>query len=374
MEWIIITAISVGVLIIGTLIALPSIIKAKINKALQTPKYSGEVRRVQVWLVKGKITIHEMIFHKPQSVDDNFRIDLQAPHIICTFRWGHLLRRKLDLTIIIEKPLIEITNLSATKPEGEDTNKVTTLSLKDPLSSMMPFTVDAKLYNGTVKFVKTGDLDFVTEISGLQVSVDQFNNQEATQPCSINITGSVYEGSVVINSMLYPMASALQLNADLEIRSINMVLLNDLFRKFAKIDLNRGTLDVDSQISIDDNMFKGHITPILKNLDFIGAEDRNDNIFRRIWERIVAAGVQLLQNNKEDQLASRIPIEGRLDDPKINIAAMIGEILKNAFFKPLRPSLENVIDVPGFINVARKKSKTFFQSFFGAQHRQHADL
>jgi hypothetical protein len=374
MEWIIITAISVGVLIIGTLIALPSIIKAKINKALQTPKYSGEVRRVQVWLVKGKITIHELIFHKPQSVDDNFRIDLQAPHIICTFRWGHLLRRKLDLTIIIEKPLIEITNLSATKPEGEDTNKVTTLSLKDPLSSMMPFTVDAKLYNGTVKFVKTGDLDFVTEISGLQVSVDQFNNQEATQPCSINITGSVYEGSVVINSMLYPMASALQLNADLEIRSINMVLLNDLFRKFAKIDLNRGTLDVDSQISINDNMFKGHITPILKNLDFIGAEDRNDNIFRRIWERIVAAGVQLLQNNKEDQLASRIPIEGRLDDPKIDIAAMIGEILKNAFFKPLRPSLENVIDVPGFINVARKKSKTFFQSFFGAQHRQHADL
>jgi hypothetical protein len=108
MEWIIITAISVGVLIIGTLIALPSIIKAKINKALQTPKYSGEVRRVQVWLVKGKITIHELIFHKPQSVDDNFRIDLQAPHIICTFRWGHLLRRKLDLTIIIEKPLIEI--------------------------------------------------------------------------------------------------------------------------------------------------------------------------------------------------------------------------------------------------------------------------
>jgi hypothetical protein len=374
MEWIIITAISVGVLIIGTLIALPSIIKAKINKALQTPKYSGEVRRVQVWLVKGKITIHELIFHKPQSVDDNFRIDLQAPHIICTFRWGHLLRRKLDLTIIIEKPLIEITNLSATKPEGEDTNKVTTLSLKDPLSSMMPFTVDAKLYNGTVKFVKTGDLDIVTEISGLQVSVDQFNNQEATQPCSINITGSVYEGSVVINSMLYPMASALQLNADLEIRSINMVLLNDLFRKFAKIDLNRGTLDVDSQISINDNMFKGHITPILKNLDFIGAEDRNDNIFRRIWERIVAAGVQLLQNNKEDQLASRIPIEGRLDDPKIDIAAMIGEILKNAFFKPLRPSLENVIDVPGFINVARKKSKTFFQSFFGAQHRQHADL
>jgi hypothetical protein len=374
MEWIIITAISVGVLIIGTLIALPSIIKAKINKALQTPKYSGEVRRVQVWLVKGKITIHELIFHKPQSVDDNFRIDLQAPHIICTFRWGHLLRRKLDLTIIIEKPLIEITKLSATKPEGEDTNKVTTLSLKDPLSSMMPFTVDAKLYNGTVKFVKTGDLDFVTEISGLQVSVDQFNNQEATQPCSINITGSVYEGSVVINSMLYPMASALQLNADLEIRSINMVLLNDLFRKFAKIDLNRGTLDVDSQISINDNMFKGHITPILKDLDFIGAEDRNDNIFRRIWERIVAAGVQLLQNNKEDQLASRIPIEGRLDDPKIDIAAMIGEILKNAFFKPLRPSLENVIDVPGFINVARKKSKTFFQSFFGAQHRQHADL
>jgi len=374
MEWIIITAISLGVLIIGILIALPSIIKAQINKALQTqPKYSGKVSRVQVQLIRGKVIIHELIFHKPQSVDDNLRIDLLAPHIICTFRWRQLLRRKLDLTIIVEKPLIGITSLSSTKPEREDTNQAMILSLKEPLSSMMPFTVDAKIYNGAVKFVKSGDPDFVTEITGLEVSVDQFNNQKATQPCSINITGILYEGKAVINSMLYPMASALQLNADLEIRSVNLVLLNDLFRKFAKIDLNKGTLDVDSQISVNDNMFKGHITPILKDLDFIGAEDRNDNIFRRIWERIVAAGVQLLQNNREDQLASRIPIEGRLDDPKINIPAMIGEILKNAFFKPLRPSLENVIDVPGFINVARKKSKTFFQSFFGAHQREHAD-
>jgi hypothetical protein len=373
MEWIIITAISLGVLVIGLLIALPSIIKAQINKALQTqPEYSGKVSRVQVRLIQGKITIHELIFHKPQSVDNNLRIDLQAPHIMCTFRWRQLLSRRLDLTLIVENPLIGITSLSSTKPE-RDTNKAVTLSLKEPLSSMMPFTVDAKIYNGTVKFVKSGDPDFVTEITGLEVSVDQFNNQKATQPCSINITGILYEGKAVINSMLYPMASALQLNADLEIRSINLVLLNDLFRKFAKIDLNKGTLDVDSQISINDNMFKGHITPILKDLDFIGAEDRNDNIFRRIWERIVAAGVQLLQNNREDQLASRIPIEGRLDDPKINIPAMIGEILKNAFFKPLRPSLENVIDVPGFMNVARKKSRTFFENFFGTHQREHAD-
>jgi hypothetical protein len=374
MEWIIITAISLGVLITGIVTALPSIIKAQINKALQTQQtYSGKVSRVQLWLIKGKITIHELIFHKHQSADDNLRIDLQAPYIICTFRWGQLLRRKLDLTIIAEKPLIEVTSLSKAKPEARDTTSTTMLSLKEPLSSIMPFTVDAKIYNGNVKFVKTGDPDFVTEVTGLQVSVDQFNNMEATQPCSINITGTLYEGTAVINSMLYPMASALQLNADLEIRSINLVLLNDLFRKFAKIDLNRGTLDVDSQISINDNMFKGHITPILKDLDFIGAEDRNDNIFRRIWERIVAAGVQLLQNNKDDQLASRIPIEGRLDDPKIDIAAMIGEILKNAFFKPLRPSLENVMDVPGFINVARKKSKTFFQTLFGTHQREHAD-
>jgi hypothetical protein len=374
MEWIIITAISVGVLIIGLLIALPSILKAQINKALQTQsKYSGKVSRVQLWLIKGKITIHQLIFHKPDSAEDNLRIDLQAPHIICMFRWRQLLRRKLDLTIIVEKPLVEVTSLNSAIPEGENTTSTTMLSLKGPLSSMMPFTVDIKIYNGSVKFVKTGDPGFLTEVTGLQVSVDQFNNMEVTQPCSINMTGTLYEGSAVINSMLYPMASALQLNADLEIRSINLVLLNDLFRKFAKIDLNRGTLDVDSQISINDNMFKGHITPILKDLDFIGAEDRNDNIFRRIWERIVAAGVQLLQNNKEDQLASRIPIEGRLDDPKINIAAMIGEILKNAFFKPLRPSLENVIDVPGFINVARKKSKTFFQTLFGTHQREHAD-
>jgi hypothetical protein len=372
MEWIIIAAISIGALIIGILIALPSIIKAQINKALQTqPTYSGKVSRVRVWLIKGKITIHELIFHKPQSVDDDLRIDLQVPHIVCTFRWRSLVRKKLDLTIILEEPRVEITTQSAAKPE-EDTNKAIMLSLKEPLSSMMPFKVDAKIYNGNVKFVMTGDLDFVTEITGLEISIDRFSNLEPTQPCAIAITGSLYEGNAVINSMLYPMASALQLNADVEIRSINMVRLNDLFRRFAKIDLNRGSLDVDSQISISDNMLKGHITPILKDLDFIGAEDRNDNIFRRIWERIVAAGVQLLQNNKEDQLASRIRIEGRLDDPKIDIAAMIGDILKNAFFKPLRPSLENVVDVPGFINVARKKSKSFFQSFFGTQQREHA--
>lgn len=368
MYWIIIVAILVVVVITAMIIALPSIIKGKINKALRTQKkFSGEVNRVKVALMRGHVTLYDLNIHKPFAAGDDLLVDLHAPMLTCTFKWRSLLRKQLDLNINVDQPQIEIKNHSEPRPDVEIPAEPKVISLRVPLMAMRPFTVNARISNATVKFMKTGEFDFGMDVTELDVLIDQFSNRETSQPCAVAVTATVFEGNAQIKSTLHPLAEALRVDTDLKIRSINMVLLNNLFRKFAKIDLSRGTLEVYSEITIKDNMFSGYITPVLKDLDFSGAEDRNDTIVRRIWEKIVATGVKLLQNNKEDQLASRIPISGRLDDPKINISAMIVGILKNAFIKPLRPTLENVFDVPGFLSVARKKSRSFFQKLFGTR-------
>jgi hypothetical protein len=370
MDWIIIVAIFLVVVITAAIIALPSIIKAKINKALLAQRnFSGMVERVNVALFKGEVTLHNLAVHKPSTSADNLLVELHVPMITCAFKWRSLLRKQPDLNIEVIQPNVDIKIHSEPKPEEEIPGEPKVISLRAPLISMMPFSVNARISDGTVKFLRTGEFDFEMVVNDLDILIDQFSNREIAQPCAIAVTASLLDGNAQIKSTLHPLADALRLDADLKIRSVNMVLLNDVFRKFAKIDLSHGTLEVYSEITIKDNMFNGYITPVLKDLDFSGAEDRNDTFFRRVWEKIVAAGVKLLQNNKEDQLASRIPISGRLDDPKINMAAVIGGILKNAFIKPLRPSLENVFDIPGFINVARKKSRSFFQKLFGTPHQ-----
>ena len=58
--------------------------------------------------------------------------------------------------------------------------------------------------------------------------------------------------------------------------------------------------------------FKGYVKPIIKDLDVLGHEDRNDNIFRKMWEGLVGFVGQVFKNQPEDQVATKIPFEGVL--------------------------------------------------------------
>jgi hypothetical protein len=65
-----------------------------------------------------------------------------------------------------------------------------------------------------------------------------------------------------------------------------------------------------------DRKFTEYGKPIIKDLHVLGHEDRKDNFFRKAWEGLVGAVGEVFQNQKKDQLATKIPFKGSFDDPK----------------------------------------------------------
>src|SRR6185436_4408986 len=116
--------------------------------------------------------------------------------------------------------------------------------------------------------------------------------------------------------------------------------------------------------------FVGYVKPVIKDLDVVGHEDRNDNLFRKMWEVMVGAAGVVLRNQKEGQIAAKVPIEGTFKDQTITHTwYAIVDLLRNAFIQALIPSIDNAINIRS-INSKQPEDKGFFKHLFGKKKNE----
>jgi hypothetical protein len=343
MEWVLIT---VAILVIVAL-ALPYIIKAKINAALKKMDgYTGRIDGLQMNIVTGRLTLTSVIIHKKESIEPDPMI--RIPELIVSFRLLQLLKKNLDLKVIVNAPEISLLDDRVSPPVSQDTDaRPSNISskLRETITTMMPFRLNAEIHDATVRY-KKGNPSLDLSITQTNVIVTDFSNHpDQTKACVIETNGLLNEGTMSIVTNLFPMAPELTLDVNVKLTSVNLVPFNNLIKAYAKVDINTGTLDFFAEIGVANNSFDGYIKPILTELDFIGVQDKNDSLLHKVWERIVAGGVKFLMNRRDHQLATTIPIRGRLDEPEVNAVAALAGLIRNAFFKALRPSVEDLISV-----------------------------
>jgi len=101
----------------------------------------------------------------------------------------------------------------------------------------------------------------------------------------------------------------------------------------------------------------------------LGHEDRKDNLFQKAWEGLVGVVGEVFQNQPKDQLATKIPFKGSLDDPKTNIWVALTSILQNAFIHAIQPSIDNEINI-GSVEKEKTEKKTFLQKIFSGKDKK----
>lgn len=352
MIWIII----VGVLFFIAILAVPLIIKSALNNSLQSMDgYTGSIGALQINLIAAKIILQNIHVNKRDTVEQDHPLAF-LPSTTIIFKWKPLFRKILDLHIVVDKPqLLFIAKYFLAS--GEPSNSRSELpDLKYSIEKLMAFRINVEVQAGEIHYIHLSShpkLDI--KATGLNLTIHDFSNRASiTKSCKIAGTCMVYEGNAAIDITLLPLEPTVTADLNLELKSINLVLLNDIFRSYAKVDIHKGTLDLYSEVVIANNSFKGYIKPLLNNLDFISAADRSDNIFQRIWEKAVASFYNLIEN-KRNQVATKIPIEGRLDDPQVRLGVAVLGILRNAFLKAFTPSFDHVINIKSIWNMAFKK-------------------
>lgn len=353
--------------IITVFIISPIIIKGLLNTALgKMDGYIGHIDQLNIQLFKSKISFRNITIRAVADAEQDIPF-LQFPVVIIFFKWRPLLKRIIDFNIIVNKPQLYFLSDEPTSTQDENSSIAQEFSrLQNSIKKLKSFKVNVEVLEGEIHYIKAHvKPEWNVTISKLNLKILDFSNRSVlSESCRIASTFNLYEGTGEISVTLRPLEPNLTLDLDMELKSINLVLLNDLFRMYVKIDINKGFMDLFAEVVVAENSFKGYLKPLIQDLDFISKADRSDTIFQKAWERIVAGLFNILANKRNNKIATVIPIEGRLDDPNVHVGVAIIGVLRNAFTKALTPTLENIIDIKSVWHRARTASKSIIQRIF----------
>ena len=185
-------------------------------------------------------------------------------------------------------------------------------------------------------------------------------------PSTITAQALAYEGTLNFNMKLNALADNATFELKAEVKNTNLVLLNDFLKAYGKFDVSRGRFSLYTEMAAKDGKFKGYVKPFITDLKVVGPQDKNDSFLQQVWEHIVGAAGVLLRNQKQNQIATKVAMEGNFKNPQTNTLDAIWEVLRNAFVQALVPSIDNEININSVGAAAPVDKRNILQKIFSS--------
>jgi len=358
----------VGVLLICIRLVLPYVLLHFANKNLASiPGYYGHIEDIDLALIRGAYRIDSIYLNKQDSISKKQTRFFSASAIDLSLEWRALFSGAIVGELIFERPNLRFTR---EKVEPQDVEKDSS-DLKELKDDFMPLQVNRfEILEGNVRYLDSTSnpkVDILmTNIHVVATNLRNSYDSSKLLPAKVIARANVYEGEFTFSMNINPLAKQPTFDMNAEMKNTNLVLLNDFFKAYAKIDVNKGKFGMYTEVAAKEGSFKGYVKPIIKDLDVLGHEDRNDNVFRKMWEGLVGFVGQVFKNQSKDQVATKIPFEGRLDNPETNIWTTIINVLQNAFIQAIQPSIDSEINIAS-VETPKPEKKTFLEKIFGSK-------
>jgi hypothetical protein len=363
--------ISLVVLIVMIRLILPYVVLHFANKSLANMNgYYGHIDDIDLAIIRGAYQIDSIYINKTDSLTDKQTPFFASSEIDLSVEWKALFKGSIVGELTFREPFLLFTK---DKVEPKEVVK-DSADFRKILDKFMPLSINrCEIFNGKVQyndFTSTPKVDIaMTNLHLLAQNLKNSYDSSAILPASVNATAEIYEGTLRMDAKLNPLADHPTFDMSAELKNTNLVKLNDFFQAYAKIDVNRGKFGLYTEVAAKDNAFTGYVKPLIQDLDILGKEDRKDNIFRKLWEAVAGGVGEIFENQRKDQVATKIPFKGKLDDPKTNIWLAITNILQNAFIHALQPTIDHEISIASVENPKEEK-KTFFQKVFSKDDKK----
>ncbi|HTJ51309.1 MAG TPA: DUF748 domain-containing protein, partial [Cyclobacteriaceae bacterium] len=357
-KWLKITLPIVTLLIVIRLI-LPYVVLHYANKTLaEMPGYHGHIRDIDLALIRGAYKINDIYLNKIDSKKRSETHFFSASLIDLSVEWKALFHGSIVGELVFEQPMLKFTK---DKVEPKNLRNDST-HFKKLLDDFMPLQINRfEIKNGNIEYVDEFSKPKVdiklTDLHVLALNLKNSYDSSILLPATVTAEGKVYEGDLKFEMKINPLKDKPTFDLNAEIRNTNLVLLNDFFQAYAKIDVNKGRFGMYTEVAADKGKFTGYVKPLVQDLDVLGKEDRKDNVFRKLWEAFAGTVGQIFKNQPKDQVATKIPFQGSLNNPDTDIWTTILNVLENAFVQAIQPSIDNEINIKS-VNATKEKKKS----------------
>jgi Domain of Unknown Function (DUF748) len=179
-------------------------------------------------------------------------------------------------------------------------------------------------------------------LSDLAVKVRNITNQSEEGVGDITLTGRFMGSGPTTAKVRYrPATPVPDVAVNLAITDADMAAMNDLWRAYGGFDVTAGDFSFFSELRIKDGMLSGYVKPLMRNMEVYDPEqDKPKGVVRRAYEAVVGAVSSMLENRPRDEVATRVEISGRVDNPDVSPVSASARLIQNAFIKAILPGFE----------------------------------
>lgn len=342
--------LALGMVLLATRIALPYLAQWYINDTLSQPgSYDGRVGDVDLMLWRGAYSIEDVLLYK-----SNGQVDkplFSAKYVEFSLLWSALLDGAAVGSVSVHAPEINFVDGpdQARSQVGRNENW---LSIADQL---FPLKIDRlTIRNGEVAFHNTQSTPEIhISLHDIQLALlNVVNSRDLSRDlvASLEATGkTAKQGDITVSASLDPSTPRPTFDINIQADDVALVNFKNLLDTYAPFDLEAGSLELALELAADNGTVTGYVKPILHQVDVFSwkgdVERDGDGPIEVLGELASGFIAELFENQSEDQIATRIPIEGSLSEPDTDTWRAITGILKNAFIAAMRGDLEHSVSL-----------------------------
>lgn len=362
-RWLIAIVILVVLLVIARLI-LPYIVLKYVNKTLSELKeYEGHVEDIDIALIRGAYKIKDIRLDKRDSLTS--KLDsipfFRSAELDLSVQWKAIFKGAFVGEIYVTDPVL---NFVKGKHKDEDV-KADTADFREVIDKLMPLTINHfEITNGQIHYIdKYSSPKVDVAMTNLFVKADNLSNvnDSATLlPARLIADGDVYKGKFNLDVKFNALEKKPTFDLNAELKDINMIALNDFFKAYANFQVEKGSLGLYTEFAAKEGKFKGYVKPLIKDFQ---VKKEGETFKEVVWENIVQGISVILENRKKEQVATKVPIDGKFENPDTDLWTSINYVLRNAFVHALQPSIDNEINIGKVEEI--DTDKTFLQRVFG---------
>lgn len=344
-KWAIPIAI-IALLIVARLL-LPYFVTNYVNKVLsEIEGYQGSIEGVDISLYRGAYAINNL---KLEKMDGDIPVPfLDIEKIDLSVEWEAI----FDGAVVGEIQLLYPRLNFVAGPSEEETQTGAETDWTEPLKDLMPLQINRfEIVRGKISY-----LDFHAEpkvdiaidsLNAVALNLNNATDNPEKLPSKVKLTGtSVGGGLLVVDAEMNILKEIPDFDINLEFTEVNLPALNDFIKAYGKFDVERGTFNLYSEIILNNGTFDGYVKPVMidmKVLDLSKDSEDKRNVFQLVWEGIVELGSEIFENHKEDQVASRVPLQGEIGQVETDVWTTIFTVLRNAYIEALKREVDNTV-------------------------------
>jgi len=337
-----------ALLLLALHLVLPYVIRDYLNdKLADMGDYRGEIRDVDLAWWRGAYRIDGLLILRKEAADDEPPF-VSLPLVDLAVSWPALWNdRAVVARVIFESPELNFVDRgegAEEAPNGQGTD------WREQLEKLLPITLDElRIRNGRVAFRNPSsrppvDL-FISDIQASVTGLTTKRRQDGSRTARFEGRGRLLDQAPVEASARFdPFTEFEDFELKLRATEIELPRFNDFSSAYGKFDFKAGHGDLVIEASAENGQLDGYIKPLMRDVDvFDWQQDvRNEDkgIIRSAWEALVGAGENLLKNQRRNQFATRVPLQGSLQDAETSPVQAFFAILRNGFVQAFDPRFE----------------------------------